>query len=227
MPDPLSDLGTIVIDPGHGGSHNVAGSSANNAVSITGAPEKQLTLAFALDLKAELAAQSAAAGERIKPVLTRAADVNVTGAKRAGAAAKHGAAAFLSIHFNGSVKPSVRGPETFYRAQENGNANLAADLAFARAVHAGLVAGLSSIGLGGKDRGVRPDNLTALGALGVLNDARLGGACCAALCEIEFITHPEVDRLLVSGPSAAAHRRSVAHDMAAAIRRHLAGAVPR
>jgi N-acetylmuramoyl-L-alanine amidase len=81
--------------------------------------------------------------------------------------------------------------------------------------------GLSAVGLGGKDRGVRPDTLTALGALGVLSDARLGGACCAALCEIEFITNPEVDRLLVSGPSAAANRRLVARDMATAIRRYL------
>jgi N-acetylmuramoyl-L-alanine amidase len=221
MPERLTDLGTIVIDPGHGGSRNVPGSSANNAVSVSGTPEKQLTLAFALDLKAELAAQAEAAAQRINVVLTRSADVNVTGTKRAGAAAKHGAAAFLSIHFNGSSRSNVRGPEFFYRSAENGNANLAADVAFARAVHAGLVLGLSAVGLGGKDRGVRPDTLTALGALGVLSDARLGGACCAALCEIEFITNPEVDRLLVSGPSAAANRRLVARDMATAIRRYL------
>jgi hypothetical protein len=41
------------------------------------------------------------------------------------------------------------------------------------------------------------------------------------LCEIEFITNPEVDRLLVSGVSAAANRRLVARDMARAIRRYL------
>ena len=226
MPEFLTNFGTIVVDPGHGGTRNLPGSSANNATSVSGVPEKQLTLAFALDLKAELAAQAAAAGERIKIVLTRAADVNVTGAKRAGAAAKHGACTFLSIHFNGSANPKVRGPETFYRAPENGNANLAADIAFARAVHTGLTAGLRAIGLDGKDRGVRPDTLTALGALGVLSDARLGGSCCAALCEIEFITHPEVDRMLVSGAAAQANRRLVALEMATAIRRHLAAAKP-
>jgi N-acetylmuramoyl-L-alanine amidase len=202
----------------------VAGSSANNAVSLSGTPEKQLTLALALDLKAELAAQGAAAGERIKIVLTRTADVNVTGATRAGAAARHGAAAFVSIHFNGSADRKVRGPETFYPADQNGNANPAADLAFARAVHSGLVAGLRAVGLGGKDRGVRPDTLTALGALGVLNGARLGGKCCAALCEVEFITHAEVDRLLVSGPEAQGNRRLVARSMAGAIRAALAKA---
>ncbi len=222
MPDFETSLGTIVIDPGHGGTRNVAGSSANNAISLSGTPEKQLTLTFALELKAELAAQAASARERMKVVLTRTGDVNVTGAKRAGAAAKHSAAAFLSIHFNGSAKREVRGPETFYRAAENGNANLPADLAFARAVHSGLAAGLRAIGLGGKDRGVRPDTLTALGALGVLNDARLGGECCAALCEVEFITHPDVDRLLVSGPAAETNRRLVARSMAAAIRAALA-----
>lgn len=212
------DLGTIVIDPGHGGTRSVAGSSANNAVAASGIPEKQLTLAVAVALKAELVAQAAEAGERIKVLLTRSTDVNVTGAKRAGAAAKHNARAFLSIHFNGSANPNVRGPETFYRAAENGNSNLTADLAFARAVHTGLVAGLGAAGLTGRDRGVRPDTLTALGALGVLSDTRLGGACRAALCEVEFITNVEVDRALVSGPKAAANRQLVVRELARGIR---------
>jgi N-acetylmuramoyl-L-alanine amidase len=226
MQQVVNDIGTIVIDPGHGGTRNLAGSSANNAVAVSGVPEKHLTLTIALALKAELAAQAAAKGERIKVVLTRSADVNVTGAKRAGAAAGNKARAFLSIHFNGSANAKVRGPETFYRAPENGNSNLAADLAFARTVHAGLVAGLRAAGLAGRDRGVRPDTLTALGALGVLSDARLGGGCRAALCEIEFITNAEVDRALVSGVDAAAHRALLVSELAKAIRAALREAAP-
>lgn len=40
------DLGAIVIDPGHGGAAALAGSSANNAVSVSGVREKALTLDF-------------------------------------------------------------------------------------------------------------------------------------------------------------------------------------
>jgi len=216
-----SNLGTIVLDPGHGGTRNVAGSSANNAVSVSGTKEKDLTLAFAHGLRDALLAQAKQAGERLKVVLTRTSDVNVTGARRAGTAARHNAAAFLSIHFNGSSNKKVRGPETFYRAKENGNRNLAADRAFAKAVQQGLTAGLAGIGLGGNDRGTRPDTLTALGALGVLNDARLGTDCLAALCEIEFITNPQVDRQLVSGPDTAINRERLLAELARAIRKAL------
>jgi len=216
-----TNLGTIVLDAGHGGSRNVAGSSANNAVSASGVKEKDLTLALAVGLRDVLLAQAAEAGERLKVVLTRTSDVNVTGARRAGTAARHEAAAFLSVHFNGSTNRRVRGPETFYRARENGNRNLKEDIAFARAVQAGLVAGLAGIGLTGKDRGARPDTLTALGALGILNDARLGSDCVAALCEIEFITNPEVDDIIVSGPAAQANRGVLLAELARALRAHL------
>jgi N-acetylmuramoyl-L-alanine amidase len=40
------DIGTIILDPGHGGNTNVAGSSANNATSVSGVKEKKLTLDF-------------------------------------------------------------------------------------------------------------------------------------------------------------------------------------
>ena len=41
-------LGTIIIDPGHGGTQNLPGSSQNNAVSVSDIPEKKLTLDFCL-----------------------------------------------------------------------------------------------------------------------------------------------------------------------------------
>ena len=226
QPAALVDLGAIVIDPGHGGTANVPGSSMNNATSVSGVKEKKLTLDFCLLLRDELNKQAAAAGEKINAVLTRTTDVNLTGTQRTKPAVDHKAKAFLCLHFNGSSNASIRGPETFFRAKENGNLNLAEDVDFATKMHAGLLAGLAAVGLGGKDRGVKPDTATAIGALGVLNDARLGNVarpkkCVSAYFEVEFITHPTVDKVLVSGPSAAANQRAVMAEVAKAIRAYM------
>ncbi|TVV72052.1 N-acetylmuramoyl-L-alanine amidase, partial [Sphingomonas solaris] len=40
-----------MLDPGHGGAVNMAGSSHNNAVSVSGVAEKALTLDFGLALR--------------------------------------------------------------------------------------------------------------------------------------------------------------------------------
>ena len=225
-PTALADLGAIVIDPGHGGTQNVPGSSANNATSVSGVREKDLTLRFCRVLRDELVQQSQNAGERIKVVMTRDSDINLTGSARAGHASANGAKLFLCLHFNGLTNATVRGSETFFRAQENGNLNLADDMAFARDVHAGLMAGMRAIDPNARDRGVKPDNQTGPGALGVLNDAALGNsvggrACRAAYIEAEFITHPDVDRLLISGPQAQANVRTVMGHVATAIRKHM------
>ncbi len=221
-----TNLGTIVIDPGHGGTANVPGSSANNATSASGVKEKKLTLDFCLILRDELNKQAAAAGETIDVVLTRTTDVNLTGTQRTKPAADKKAKAFICLHFNGSANKTVRGPETFFRAAKNGNMNLAEDVDFATKMHAGLLAGLAAVGLGGKDRGVKPDTETAIGALGVLNDTRLGNLgrakkCVSAYFEVEFITHPTVDATLVSGAAAAANQRTVMAEVAKAIRAYM------
>jgi len=77
--DAAGGLGTIVIDPGHGGTTNLPGSSANNAISRSGVKEKKLTLDFCLILRDELLRQAAAANETINVVLTRTTDVNLAG----------------------------------------------------------------------------------------------------------------------------------------------------
>ena len=222
------DLGTIVLDPGHGGTAKLPGSSPNNATSVSGVAEKILTLDFGFALRDALVAQAARAGEGIRVALTREGDVNLAGAARAGLAGTLGARAFLSLHFNGAGDPAVRGCETFYRAAEHGNVNAAPDIAFARAVQSGLMAGLRAIDPTAKDRGVKPDTQSGPGGLGVLNDRALGNAArarpaAAALAEMEFITHPGVDRLIVSGQDAAANRRAVAAPLAEAIRGYLRG----
>jgi N-acetylmuramoyl-L-alanine amidase len=216
------DLGIVVLDPGHGGTAKLPGSSPNNATSVSGVAEKTLTLDFGFCLRDALIAQSARAGETIRVALTRDRDVNVAGADRAGLAGKLGARAFLSLHFNGAADRTIRGTETFYRAGANGIVNAASDITFAGAVQGGLLAGLRAIEGQPKDRGVKPDTQSGPGGLGVLNPRALGKgqqgrACVAALAEVEFITNPAVDYLIVSGSEAAMHRRAVAEPLATAI----------
>jgi N-acetylmuramoyl-L-alanine amidase len=86
MADSGTNLGTIVIDPGHGGTVGLPGSSANNAISRSGVKEKKLTLDFCLTLRDELLRQAAGAGQTMNVVLTRTTDVNLSGADRAGMA---------------------------------------------------------------------------------------------------------------------------------------------
>jgi N-acetylmuramoyl-L-alanine amidase len=220
------DIGTIILDPGHGGNTNVAGSSANNATSVSGVKEKKLTLDFCLILRDELLRQAKAANEKITVVLTRESDKNLTGSERAGFAFKHMAKALICLHFNGFKDPTTRGVETYFRAAENGNLNLAADKAFAGNVHAALVAGLKAIDPQSPDRGLKPDTQTGPGALGLLNDSLLGNdrrvnKCVSAYIELEFITNPKVDKLLISGPKAIPNRTSVMAKLATAVREHM------
>jgi N-acetylmuramoyl-L-alanine amidase len=214
-------IGTVVIDPGHGGTSNLPGSSANNAVSVSGVKEKKLTLDLALMLQAHLARRSAARGVSVRVLLTRDGDVNVPGAERAGLAAREDAQAFLSLHFNG-LNGRTRGTETFFAAAENGNLNLEADTAFARRIQAATLAALRAGGLAPVDRGVKPDTQTGVRRLAVLSDRALvapGDASPVAACllETEFIDHPLVDRAWVSGPAALALRGRVAEALADAL----------
>lgn len=216
------DIGTIILDPGHGGTQKVGGSSPNNAVSISGVKEKKLTLDFCLILRDALLRIAAANGQKIQVILTRNSDVNVGIADRAGLALKHMAKALVCIHFNGLGDPKVRGTETFFAAKENGNTNLADDTAFATAVQDGLMAGMRSIDPAAKNRGVKPDTQTGLGVLGLLRDTALGNTgrtdkCVAAYVEAEFITNPAVESLLISGPNAIANRTVVMTALASAI----------
>lgn len=208
-----ASLGVIVIDPGHGGVSDVSGSSANNAISASNVKEKKLTLDFALILRDELLRQAAARNETVQVVLTRNTDINVTGKARAAMAFDHKAKLFLCIHFNGNTTKTIRGTETFYRAKENDNINLAADMEFAGAVQKALFTALKTLDPGAKDRGIKPDNQgnPNLPGFGVLNDISLGNdrrqtPCRAAYIEAEFITNPSVDKLLISGPNAVRNR---------------------
>ena len=209
-----TSLGTIVLDPGHGGTATVGDSSPNNAVSVSNVKEKKLTLDFCLILKDSLERAAAEKNKQVKVVLTRTGDVNVGIRDRANFAATHKADLFLCLHFNGSSDKTVRGVETFFRAESNGNLNLNEDIDFATKVNNSLFDSLKAIGPGAKNRGVKPDTQTGPGRLGVMNDRSLGNEnrpvkCRSCYVELEFISNPAVDDLLISGQSSAQNRELI------------------
>ena len=113
----------------------------------------------------------------------------------------------------------MRGVETFFRAPENTNLNLADDKDFANAVNKSLFDSLKSIDPTARNRGVKPDTETQLGRLGVMNDNSLGNAnrpdkCRSCYVELEFISNPKVDKLLISGPDAIQNRQTVMGNLA-------------
>lgn len=214
-------LGTVVIDPGHGGTGNLPGSSANNATSVSGVKEKKLTLDLALMLAEHLRLQAQGLGRSIDVHLTREGDVNVPGAQRAARAGETQAQALLSIHFNG-FNGSARGTETYFQAAANGNENLQADQAFAKRINDAALKGIADAGLPPRNRGIKGDDQTAHRSLAVLSDRNLGNVgnprpCAACLLEVEFIDHPEVERAIVSGPNASQARGRIAEYLAAAL----------
>ena len=203
--------GTVVIDPGHGGTFEVGGSSWNNAISFSGVMEKSMTLQMALLLRDALAAADPA----IKVFLTRETDINVALEERAALARTKKADRFLSIHFNGFDR-RARGVETLVRPVANGNVNHADDVAFATRVQKAAHDTIKRFDAGTKNRGVKDQRLA------VLNDVALGNTpvsapCRACLLEIEFIDVEAVDTLLNTSPDAPRVRSAIANAIAKAI----------
>jgi N-acetylmuramoyl-L-alanine amidase len=220
----------IVIDPGHGGSENLRGSSSNNATAVSGALEKNLTLEFARILKTQLESadvQAIFTGKgycEVKIILTRDSDVNLTAVDRVAVATTNKADILMSIHFNGG-DAATRGVETYYKADANaGQSNETEDRDLATAVNTALFTALRGLDSRARNRGVKPDTQTGHGSLGVLRDPGIGlsGAMCRSiLVEIEFITNVAVDTLLVSGPNATANRQTILLAVARALARAL------
>ena len=88
---------TVVIDPGHGGSDI----GTQNAAGLK---EKEITLAAAQRLKANLESQLG-----VRAILTRDGDVNVAIDPRAAIANNNKADLFISLHVNASHVPAMRG----------------------------------------------------------------------------------------------------------------------
>src|SRR5689334_13079818 len=110
----MSNLFTIVLDPGHGGSAPADGSSPNNSVGANGLLEKDLTLKVAASAAAKLPP------DRFKVLLTRTDDRNLSLGERTGKSREVGADAFVSIHFNGHRDTSIDGTEAFVSTSSDG-----------------------------------------------------------------------------------------------------------
>lgn len=102
----------IVLDPGHGGTKKLGGSSPNNATARSGILEKTLVLDLAKKIQAKLN-NTIAKGQKIKVLLTRSTDVNKSLAYRRSFPNKNNANLYLSLHFNGFHKASAIGTEIF------------------------------------------------------------------------------------------------------------------
>lgn len=206
--------GTVVIDPGHGGTGNLGGSDGNHAVGPTsGVKEKELTLILANLVKTELQ-NAAAAGHNINIVMTRTTDVNLSLKDRAHFARDNHADRFVSIHLNASVEHTARGVETWIRRALD-NVNLNDDRRFATKIQNAVFNAIKARDPLTKDRGVKE------GQFGILRDDSLGntagGHCRACLLEVEFLDLAAVDALLNAPPNATAVRSEIAKAIASAI----------
>jgi N-acetylmuramoyl-L-alanine amidase len=203
--------GTVVIDPGHGGTLKVGGSSANNAASPSGVLEKTLTLQLGLLVREALQTAAHAGGHTVKVVMTRETDQNLGLADRAAVAKQNRANSFLSIHFNASEGHNARGVETLIRPTAAGNTNHAEDKAFAQRIQNAVFTAIQAHDPNTKDRGVKDQ------VLGVLKDTHLGDNVRACLLEVEFIDVRAVDDLLNLSPNATQVRRDIATAVAGAL----------
>lgn len=192
---------TVVIDPGHGGSATVGGSSPNNATSPSGVKEKDMILKLALCARDALINRGREHQLDIKVFLTRDRDVNVGITDRAKLAGQKKAQLFLSIHFNAGM--GCNRVETFYRVKDK-NPNYQDDKQFSykiqRAVFDLIHGCLPKTTQDHTDQGIKPDTQTKVKSLGVLRDEYLGPGCRACLVEIAAIDIKEVDQLFNHHP---------------------------
>jgi N-acetylmuramoyl-L-alanine amidase len=172
----------VVIDPGHGGSKKVDGSSPNNATGPTGLEEKTVTL------QVGLAAARALAKSGAKVLLTRKADRNIGVIERAAIAKKSRALAFVSIHFNAS-EPDQRpaqGTETWI-----GEGYSQVSRALADRVHASVRAVT-----GHRNGGVKVGNVSA-----VIKPANHDPQTANCLIEISFLDRQPEEELRLRDPA--------------------------
>jgi N-acetylmuramoyl-L-alanine amidase len=91
----------VVLDAGHGGRDP-------GAKGVSGSSEKELTLALARELRAELAERG-----RVRVALTREDDRYLTLDQRAEIARRLGASAYLSLHIDSAPNPLARGATVY------------------------------------------------------------------------------------------------------------------
>lgn len=165
-------MATIIIDPGHGGTAKVGGSSPNNATAPNGLKEKDVLLDIALCLRTRFSGNHCV-------TLTRDTDVNLSLGDRAKVAMNAVAPVLVSLHFNG-FDGSAQGTETFVHPSWTSESDRLASC-LQNSV-------LSATGL--RDRNVKKKNL------GVLRPSNHDTNTAAALVELSFMDVPaEAQRL--------------------------------
>jgi N-acetylmuramoyl-L-alanine amidase len=204
----------VVIDPGHGGHTNLAGSSWNNSRTPSGVYEKTLTLEYGKELAKWVDQVFRGRGAPVRVGLTRDRDINVTGRSRAELARDLGADAFVTIHFNG-FDGTKRGTLEVQRTAAKGNVNFGEDHRLAERMIRAAVNAFRVF-----DVGARRRDPVAL-ATSVSSDAYLGNSAeyhpvRHAYLELDFIDNPAVDALL-TGSQRHRVRVTVAAAMAQAI----------
>lgn len=191
-------MAKIVLDPGHGGTTKVGGSSPNNAIGPSGLLEKTVTIDVGLRAEAVLKAK----GHTV--ALTRRTDVNVGLADRAKVAKQMKADAFVSIHLNGFNK-STQGTETLCDLNHS-PASAALSMSVQKAM-------LEATGL--KDRN---NGKVKAQSLGVLKPGSHAPNTAVCLVEISFMDVPAEEVRLKT----TAYRQAVAEALAKGIDSHLA-----
>lgn len=157
-------MAIVVLDPGHGGTSTIGGSSPNNATGPTGLKEKTVTLDVAKRAQSLLVAK----GHNV--LLTRTGDNNLGLADRAKVAKTAGADAFVAIHLNG-FDHHAQGTETYHHTSAGtGSKKLAAAVQQAMLQATGL-----------NDRGVKS------AGFGALKPASHAATTAACLVEISFM----------------------------------------
>ncbi len=133
VPKPRTDdRPVIVIDPGHGGVDP-------GATSITGADEKDIALAYALELRRRLTATG-----RYRVVMTRDKDIFISLSNRREIAQQNGAALFLSVHANNHKSKKIRGASVYTLSESASDAE--AKSVAAKENKADIVAGIDLAG---------------------------------------------------------------------------------
>ncbi len=204
----------VVIDPGHGGHVNLAGSSANNSQTPQGVLEKDLTLEYGKELSGAVTRLFEGNGLPVRVAMTRDRDVNVTGRNRAEVARDVGADAFVTIHFNG-FDGTKRGTLEVQRSTAKGNVNFHEDTGLATRMITAAVNALRIF-----DSQAYKREPVAF-ATSVSNDSYQGNTASDhpvrhAYLELEFIDNPQVAHLL-TGSTRHRVRATVAQSMAQAI----------
>ena len=220
---PAPALRTVVIDPGHGGENT-------GAAGEDGTLEKDVTLAIARKLRAELVSERG-----LQVFLTRDHDVEVGLDERTAIANNYKADLFVSVHANASRARGAKGSEVYFLsyqasddesrwvAQSEGaaepiaHAPAGSDLALilwdmAQAEHLEESSALASriqeelaVVTGSEGRGVKQAPFRVL----------VGATMPAVLVEVAFISNPEEEKLLASD----AYQSKIAASLARGIER--------